>query len=57
MVMIAVFWLAMIGLRSIRASMGTSMSNPFTKLTKAQFTLIDPQIRSGKGIKFKVQVL
>ena len=26
--------------------------NPFMKLTKADFTLVDPQIRTGKGVKF-----
>ena len=26
--------------------------NPFMKLTKADFTLIDPQLRTGKGVKF-----
>ena len=29
-----------------------STMNPFMKLTKADFTLIDPQIRTGKGVKF-----
>lgn len=26
--------------------------NPFMKLSKADFTLVDPQIRTGKGVKF-----
>lgn len=26
--------------------------NPFSRMTKASFTLVDPQIRTGKGIKF-----
>ena len=29
-----------------------STMNPFMKLTKADFTLIDPQLRTGKGVKF-----
>jgi len=29
-----------------------TMNNPFSKLTKADFTLIDPMIRKGKGTKF-----
>ena len=29
-----------------------SSMNPFMKLTKADFTLIDPQLRTGKGVKF-----
>jgi hypothetical protein len=29
-----------------------SSMNPFMKLTKADFTLVDPQIRTGKGVKF-----
>ena len=27
-------------------------ANPFTKMTKAEFTLIDPMVRKGKGTKF-----
>ena len=26
--------------------------NPFSKMTKADFTLIDPSIKQGKGVKF-----
>ena len=29
----------------------TSM-NPFLKMSKADFTLVDPQVRTGKGVKF-----
>ena len=27
-------------------------ANPFSRLTKADFTLIDPQIKKNKGVKF-----
>ena len=28
------------------------MANPFGRMSKADFTLVDPQIRRNKGIKF-----
>lgn len=38
---------------SFKASGGGMMSNPFSKLTKADFTLVDPGIVTGKkGVKF-----
>lgn len=30
----------------------TSTANPFSKIGQADFTLVDPQIRMGKGVKF-----
>ncbi len=36
--------------KNMRVSMGGS--NPLTKMTRADFTLVDPQIRVGKGVKF-----
>jgi spastic paraplegia protein 7 len=46
--------LAIRGLTSASKNMRATMksSNPFTKMTKADFTLIDPMIRKGKGTKF-----
>ena len=38
--------------RTFRGALGGSGFNPFAGLTKADFTLVDPQIRSGKGVKF-----
>merc|ERR1719186_653176 len=39
--------------KNVRTQMGKSGSaNPFTKMGKADFTLIDPMIRKGKGTKF-----
>ena len=39
-----------VGFRKLRSSVKTN--NPFAKMTKADFTLIDPQIKRGKGTKF-----
>ena len=38
--------------QSIKASGGMSQLNPFSSMSKANFTLIDPQIKKGKGVKF-----
>jgi spastic paraplegia protein 7 len=37
--------------RNVRASLGGS-GNPFTSITRADFTLVDPQIKARKGVKF-----
>jgi len=39
--------------RNMRASMGEGGSNPFSKFTKAEFTLIDPFLKGSGGTKFK----
>lgn len=49
--MVILMALTFIGLRNVRTKVG-GFSNPFSGLTKADFTLIDPQIRTGKGVKF-----
>merc|ERR1740123_2206595 len=38
--------------KNVRSSMGGAGGNPFSSMTKADFTLIDPAIRKGKGTKF-----
>merc|ERR1719225_1441321 len=38
--------------KNVRSSMGGAGANPFSSMTKADFTLIDPMIRKGKGVKF-----
>jgi len=42
------------GVRAMSKNVRTQMggANPFTKMGKADFTLIDPMIRKGKGTKF-----
>eukprot|EP00095_Tigriopus_kingsejongensis_P000749 maker-scaffold273_size229271-snap-gene-1.20 protein:Tk00749 transcript:maker-scaffold273_size229271-snap-gene-1.20-mRNA-1 annotation:"PREDICTED: paraplegin" len=48
MIISAVYFLS----RRFMGSSGGGMANPFTRLTKADFTLIDPQMRTGQGVKF-----
>lgn len=54
--MLAVGLLAFRGFQALskntRAAMGGSGGNPMASMTKADFTLIDPKIRKGKGTKF-----
>merc|ERR1719309_702784 len=38
--------------KNVRSSMGGAGANPFSSMTKADFTLIDPMIKKGKGTKF-----
>eukprot|EP00092_Neocalanus_flemingeri_P024531 GFUD01026605.1.p1 GENE.GFUD01026605.1~~GFUD01026605.1.p1 ORF type:complete len:767 (+),score=233.55 GFUD01026605.1:666-2966(+) len=38
--------------KNVRSQMGGGGANPFAKMGKADFTLIDPMIRKGKGTKF-----
>ena len=38
--------------KNVRSSMGGAGGNPFSSMTKADFTLIDPMIKKGKGTKF-----
>ena len=36
--------------KNVRINMDSM--NPFSSMTKAEFTLIDPQIKKGQGVKF-----
>jgi len=47
---IAVMFIRFMSKNVSRMSMGSM--NPFSKMTKADFTLIDPSIKQGKGVKF-----
>merc|ERR1719495_2726799 len=38
--------------KNVRMTMGSGGMNPFSSMTKADFTLIDPMIKKGKGVKF-----
>merc|ERR1719369_709690 len=38
--------------KNVRSSMGGAGANPFSSMTKADFTLIDPMMKKGKGVKF-----
>ena len=38
--------------KNVRMNMGGGGLNPFSSMTKADFTLIDPMIKKGKGVKF-----
>ena len=38
--------------KNVRMNIGSGGMNPFSSMTKADFTLIDPMIRKGKGVKF-----
>merc|ERR1719391_1832273 len=38
--------------KNVRMTMGSGGMNPFSSMTKADFTLIDPMIKKGKGGKF-----
>merc|ERR1719516_291490 len=47
---IAVMFIRFMSKNVSRMNMGSM--NPFSKMTKADFTLIDPSIKQGKGVKF-----
>ena len=38
--------------KNVRMNIGSGGMNPFSSMTKADFTLIDPMIKKGKGVKF-----
>ena len=38
--------------KNVRMTMGSGGMNPFSSMGKADFTLIDPLIKKGKGVKF-----
>merc|ERR1719220_2660624 len=37
--------------KNVRSSTGGAGANPFSSMTKADFTLIDPMMKKGKGVK------
>lgn len=51
-----IFLLFILGVVAFLFKLGSkapaSFNNAFKSMTKAQFTLVDPQIRTGKGVKF-----
>ena len=47
---IAVMFIRFMSKNVSRMNMGSM--NPFSKMTKADFRLIDPSIKQGKGVKF-----
>ena len=38
--------------KNVRMNIGGGGLNPFSSMTKADFTLIDPMIKKGQGVKF-----
>merc|ERR1719251_660921 len=40
------------GVKNVRMNLGSGGLNPFSSMTKGDFTLIDPMIKKGQGVKF-----